>query len=156
MLYKKADRFFDLLEDRVRKWMSHHAFIYAITGSVGVVLFWRGIWHTMDYVMLMIQPTLPGMDSIDRGAGLWWDGPLSILLGAVVLLTTGLLVSSFIGNEILISGLRGEKKISDKTEQEVALDISVSTEMEREIEVILGKLESIQEGIKKAGEVKKG
>jgi hypothetical protein len=109
----------------------------------------------MDFLMYSSQPTVPGMNTIDIGPGPWWDGPLSIVLGAVVLLMTGLFVSSFIGNEILISGLRGEKKVSDKTEQEVALDISVSTEMERELEVILGKIENIQEVIKKAGETKK-
>ena len=32
---------------------------------------------------------------------------------------TGVFVSNFIGNEIIISGLKGEKKIAEKTEKEV-------------------------------------
>ena len=51
--------------------------------------------------------------------GLWWDGPLSVLIGAVVLLMSGVFVSNFIGNEIIISGLRGEKKLAERTEKEV-------------------------------------
>lgn len=50
-MFKKIFLFFDKLEDSIRKWLSHHPLLYAFIGGTGVVLFWRGIWHTMDFIM---------------------------------------------------------------------------------------------------------
>jgi uncharacterized protein YneF (UPF0154 family) len=42
-----------------------------------------------------------------------------MLIVAVVLLATGLFVSYFIGDTVLMSGLKHQKKITDKTEKEI-------------------------------------
>jgi len=110
--------FFDRLEDHVRGFLSHYPIPYAIIGGIGIVLFWRGVWHGADYLMLLIRASAPN-STIDLRSEIWWDGPLSLLAGIGILLTVGLFVSNFIGNEIIISGLRGEKKLSEKTEREV-------------------------------------
>ena len=44
---------------------------------------------------------------------------VSLILSIVILLMTGLFVSVFIGERIIISGLKQEKKIFDKTESEI-------------------------------------
>ena len=36
------------LEYRVRFWFSKRPIFYGLIGGVGVVLFWRGVWHTAD------------------------------------------------------------------------------------------------------------
>ena len=57
---------------------------------------------------------------------------------------SGLFVSVFIGDSILISGLRHEKKVTEKTEDEVAgekKDIEIISE---HIEEISTKLEKIR------------
>ena len=99
MFIKKIIRFFDKLEDKVRGKLSHYPILYAIVGGVGVVLFWRGIWHTAD--------------EINLGSG------ISLVLGTIILLLSGVFVAEFIGNRLIISGLIGEKKLSEKEEGEI-------------------------------------
>ena len=126
---------FQKLEHKIRGVLSHYPIIYAVIGGIGVVLFWRGVWHTMDYLMLTVKPS-----SIDLTNELWWDGPLSFLIGLIILLLTGVFVSNFIGNEILISGLRGEKKLSEKTEEEIETESDKIEAIEEEIQEISEKL----------------
>ncbi|MBI1907885.1 hypothetical protein HYS28_00505, partial [Candidatus Uhrbacteria bacterium] len=74
----------------------------------------------------------------------WWDGPLSLLIGTVLLLLIGVFVSNFIGNEIIISGLKHEKKLVERTESEVRDEAHAIDDVRREVEEIrarLGKLE---------------
>lgn len=61
-------------------------------------------------------------DKIENSGGLMgilFSGPVSLVASIVFLLATGLFVSVFIGEKIIISGLKKEKKIFDKTEQEI-------------------------------------
>lgn len=118
-LFKPIYDWGDKLEDKVRGQLSHTPIIYAFLGGVGIVLFWRGVWHTTDYIMGLITARFAGISSVDMNLGIWWDGPLSLVLGTALLLVSGVFVSNFIGNEILISGLKGEKKLAEKTEKEV-------------------------------------
>lgn len=131
-LWKKVVRPFDRLEDHVRGWFSHFPIFYAFVGGAGVVLFWRGIWHSMDYVMLSLRATQFGASTANLEEAIWWDGPLSLLLGIFILLITGAFVSSFIGNEIIITGLRGEKKLTEKTEVEVRTEVGAIADIKAE------------------------
>lgn len=126
MLLKKIYELGDLLEDKVRGKLSHYPIIYAFIGGVGIVVFWRGVWHTMDFLMeYFTATTLNIANTTTSMSGLpWWDGPLSIVIGTALLLMVGLFVNNFIGNEIILSGLRREKKIVEKTEEEVIEDLA--------------------------------
>jgi len=105
---KRAINFFDKFEDHVREHLSRHPVIYTIIGGVAIVLFWRGVWNTADILQ-------------DKGG--WWGvlfyEPVSLVITTIILLATGLFVSYFIGDTILMSGLKHEKKVTDKTEKEV-------------------------------------
>ncbi len=90
---------FESFERKLRGKLSHHPINYAILGGIGVVLFWRGVWHLADNLNI--------------------GSLVSAILGATILLITGAFVSSFIGNRLIISGLMGEKKQSEKTEEAV-------------------------------------
>ncbi|MGE5392276.1 MAG: hypothetical protein ACM3NH_00835 [Candidatus Saccharibacteria bacterium] len=136
--------FFDKLEDRVRRRFSHYPILYAIVGGVGVVLFWRGVWHSTDYGMAIIHARRLGLGSIDQSIGAWWDGPLSLVVGTIVLLMTGIFVSSFIGNEIIMSGLRGERKLTEKTEKEVKLEVGAIAEILERLERLSKKIDSLE------------
>ncbi|HLD70863.1 MAG TPA: hypothetical protein VI937_03195 [Negativicutes bacterium] len=116
-------KFFDKLEDKTRYRLSKLPILYAIIGGIGIVLFWRGVWHTADYLMLRYVYVKFEGSSIDLSEAIWWDGPLSFLIGTVLLLMSGLFVSNFIGNEIIISGLRREKKLAEKTSDEVKTEM---------------------------------
>ncbi len=147
---KSVLHFFDKLEDHVRGYLSHYPIWYAIVGGIGVVLFWRGVWVTTDYAVEVFA----GTASV-AGAGatmvpptlVWWDGPLCFALGLVVLLMTGVFVSNFIGNEIIITGLRGDKKISEKTEQDVRMEVGAIGEIRREARAIAERLERLERAL---------
>ncbi len=108
MIIKKVFTFFDKFEDYIRGHLSRYPILYTLVGGVAIVLFWRGVWHTAD--ILQAQGGLLGW--------LFYE-PTSLAIVALVLLATGLFVSYFIGDTILISGMKGEKKTTDRTEKEV-------------------------------------
>jgi hypothetical protein len=151
-MLKKIFAFFDKFEDKVRGRLSRWPISYALICAAGVVLFWRGIWHTADFIMSKMFSAAENQ-SIGLASGLWWDGPLSLGVGIILLLTTGALVYSFIGNEIIISGLRGEKKIAEKTETEVKEEVSDINEIKYQLRKISEQLEENKRG---ASEQKRG
>ena len=99
-------QWFDRLEDRIRARLSHYPILYALIGGVGIVLFWKGVWETAE-----LYPQL--------------FGPASILLGVGIMLVTGLLVSFFIGDSIILSGIARQKKLVEKTEKQI-LDVTAT------------------------------
>ncbi len=107
-MIKRVVNFFDKLEDVIRVHLSRYPILYTLIGGTAIVLFWRGVWHTADIL---------------QAKGGWWGiifyEPISLILVLIVLLATGLFVSYFIGDTILISGLKGQKKVTDKTEKEI-------------------------------------
>ncbi len=144
-MLKTIYAYFDKLEDRVRGWFSHYPILYAIVGGVGVVLYWRGVWHTVDYIMITLSAEQMGLTSIDLSRGVWWDGPLCLLVGLAILLQIGLFVSNFIGNEIIMSGLRGERKLSEKTEKEVKLEVGAIAEILDQLAVLSKKIDGLEQ-----------
>ncbi len=128
-MFKGIVRFFDKLEDKVRVRLSHRSIVYAFIGGMVTVLFWRGIWHTADILMTK--------------GGFWgwfFYEPVTIIWTSIILLMTGLFVSNFIGERVIISGLKNEKKVSDKTEQEVDKE-------EDEIKTMRAKINQISKDV---------
>lgn len=125
-MIKKILVFFDRFEDRTRGHLSRYPIIYTIIGGVAIVLFWRGVWHTAD--LLQAQGGWLGF--------LFYE-PVNMLIVTGILLATGLFVSYFIGDTILISTMKGEKKLHEKTEKEI-----------REEEVTLKDIKKAVDGMK--------
>ena len=148
---KSIIHFFDKLEDKVRAWFSHFPILYAIVGGVGTVLFWRGVWHTADFLSARyFHPvTAETLGTID--GPFLWDGFVSLILGLVILLITGLFVATFIGDHIIISGVRHEKKVTEKTEEEVEEEESVLKKVHEELHGIGKRLEDIEARLDKKG-----
>lgn len=106
----------DSIEDEARIKLVHHPLVYAFIGSVGIVSIWRGIWHISD----------------EWGVSSW----ASLIFGILLTVLTGLFVSFFIGENIIISGLNKEKRIDEKTEEEIHKERTVLTEMSKDIKEI--------------------
>ena len=123
-------KFFDKLEDRVRSVLSRHPIIYSIIGGVAIVLFWRGVWITADLFPFM-------------------TGPVSILLSLLILLLTGLFASFFVGDQIIISGLKHDKKVIDKTKEEIQEEAVTLLEVKKELKRIESEVEHIDEDLHK-------
>ncbi len=123
----KILRFFDKLEDKIRSKLSHYPILYAFIGGVGVILFWRGVWHTADDINL--------------------ESGLSLLLGFVILLLTGVFVSEFIGKKLIISGLIGEKKIEAKEEEELETEETQIKNLQNTLARLEKKLDHIDQEV---------
>ena len=125
--FMKILRFFDKLEDKTRAKLSHTPLAYALVGGVGVILFWRGVWHIAD--------------SANLGA------IASALIGAIILLITGVFVSTFIGSRLIITGLSGEKKLTEKAESEIETEESQIKKLQNTVERIEKEVTKIESEI---------
>jgi divalent metal cation (Fe/Co/Zn/Cd) transporter len=123
--------------------LSHRPKLYALVVGVGVVLFWRGIWHTIDnFHAMLIQYQQTSV--INFSNNVWWDGPLSLVVGCVILYLTGSFISSFIGNELILSGLRTEKKLAEKTDADVQSEFKAIADIKEELNQISEKFEELE------------
>lgn len=120
-MWDKIERYFDRLEDRIRFKLSRYPILYALVGAIGIILVWKGVWEMAS----TISPL---------------DGFGSFFLGVVILLLSGLLVSFFIGDSILISGYKKEKKLMEKAESEVRSDKEI-------LEAIHARLDRIERAL---------
>lgn len=124
---RKILHFFDKLEDQTRAKLSRAPIVYAFLGGVGVVLFWRGVWHIAD--------------AANVGA------LVSLVLGTALLLITGVFVSAFIGNRLIISGLSGEKKLAEKTEDEIETEEAQIKNLQHTLERVEEKITELESDI---------
>jgi uncharacterized membrane protein (DUF106 family) len=140
MIFKRIVKFLDKLEDKIRGKLSHYPIIYALVGGIGVVLFWRGIWHTADmitYYFISSPMTLTVHEVL--------DGPVSFIIGTLILLITGVFVSSFIGNRLIISGLVGEKKLAEKEVDEIETEETQLENLQNTLSRLEKKLDHIDD-----------
>ena len=140
------------IETRIQGFLSHHPILYAIIVGTGIILFWRGVWHSADllyyyFYRLATHCTIINC-TVDLSPTPWWDGPLSILIGFLILLFAGAFVSSFIGNELILAGLRGEKRLGKKTETEVRTEAGVIGEIRQELADVSQKIEGLEAKLK--------
>ena len=122
-------KFFDKVEDRVRAKLSHYPIPYAIIGGFAIVIFWRGVWHLADDLEI--------------------SSVSSILIGGIVMLATGLFVSFFIGDRIILSGLKQEKKIFEKTESEIVLEANILDVMNERLKTVEKEIRDIKDLLSK-------
>lgn len=120
-LIKKILRFFDYLETKTRHQLSRWPIFYAFIGSIGVVLIWRGVWGLADEMHL--------------------SNMASVIIGFTLSISTGLFVSFFVGDQIIISGLKQEKRIDEKTEEEIRKEEITLTEIKNDLKEIKEDLE---------------
>lgn len=134
---KKVAKFFDRLEDRVRGFLSRVPIFYAIIGGITVVLFWRGVWNLADI--------------FEKNGGWWgyiYEPTPSLIISILVLLFTGLFVSFFIGDRIILSGLKHEKKIEEKTESEVRQEEVMLSVLSAKIDILAKEVADLKSTLK--------
>lgn len=131
---KKIIRFFDKLEDFAREHLSRYPIPYSLIGGVALVLFWRAVWETADIVMR----------SHEIFAWIFYP-PVQLVLSTAALLLTGLMVSVFIGDRIILSGLRHEKKMEEQTEELVEMEQVTLIQLRDEIRTLKKDLEKALE-----------
>lgn len=125
---KRLFKFFDILEDDVRAWLAKRPILYGMIAGIGAVLFFRGIWHIADEI---------GMGSMT-----------SLVLSLIILLVTGSFVAHFVSNEVILSGLKKEKKLIEKTEIEVASEMATLADIKHELKSIRAEMNRMNDRIK--------
>lgn len=115
---------FDKLEDKIRGTLSHYPVFYALIAGTAIVIFWRGIWGLADEINL---------------SNTW-----SLVASIVIMLSSGLFVSFFIGDNIILAGIRREKKLIEKTEDEILLEVSSLTDLRKELKAVHKELREIK------------
>lgn len=128
-MIEKILRFFDKLEDKIRMRLSKKPILYALLGSIGIILLWRGIWVMADDV---------GM-----------SGLASVIVGLIILLSIGLFVSFFVGDRIIISGIKEEKRIDEKTEEEIKTETITLRELHEDVEELKEEIEEVDKEVRK-------
>ncbi len=118
-------KFFDKLEDKVRAYLSRRPILYAFLGGVGTVLFFRGVWMIADKFDFL-------------------TGPITLLISLAILLVTGVFVFHFVSDQIIISGLRREKKLVDKTEAEIRAETATLEEIKTLLDQVIRQLNELK------------
>ena len=126
-MFKNIQKGLNQWEIKVRGKLSHYPVLYALLGGIGIVLFWRGVWHTADDLNL--------------------SSLLSLIIGFILLLAIGVFVAEFIGNKLIISGLIGEEKLTEKEEGEIETEESQLKNLQNTLSRLEKKLEHIDEEI---------
>jgi hypothetical protein len=124
---KNISRVFNKIEGKIRGKLSHYPVVYAFIGGSGIILFWRGIWHIADEFAV--------------------NSVTSIIIGLVVLLATGVFVSEFIGNRLIISGLVGEKLLTEKEESEIETEESQLRNLQNTLNRVEKKISDLEKEI---------
>lgn len=124
-MFTKIYHYFDKTEDKIRQKLSRFPLVYAFIGGVGIVLFWRGVWGLSE----------------DLGLSNWG----SFIVSVIILLISGLFVSYFIGDQFIISGVKGEKKIIEKTNEEILSETNRLEEILKRLSIIEKKLDDFSQ-----------
>jgi hypothetical protein len=141
-MFKSVTRFFDVLEDKVRIRISRYPIFFALVGGVAIVEFWRGVWQLTDYLFLnYLNLPIEG----------FWSNIISIVIGTFLLLVTGLYVSLFISDSVIISGIKKDRKEFEKVktkmeeeEKNLALGVKEIKEIKKEedkVDVLNSKID---------------
>ncbi len=115
-IYKQAHRYFDKLEDKIRGKLSKSPLIYSFIGAVATVSIWRGVWEVSEILHIPSWVSLAG--------------------GILLAMITGLFVSFFIGDNIVISGLQQEKRVDEKTREEIIKEEQLLDEVRKDVREI--------------------
>lgn len=116
--------------------LSHYPIFYAFLTGAGIILFWRGIWHVADSTPFL------------------QNSFVSVVVGAILLLAIGTLISSFIGNEIIISGAKKQKTVVERIVEAEEQDLVHEFEDDARILRELGSVRSQIAELKKILEEK--
>jgi len=118
---KKIVKLYYHFEVKLRHKLSRWPILYAFIGSIGVVLIWRGVWMVADDLNM--------------------SGGISLGLGVLISIVTGLFVSFFVGDTIIISGIMKEKRIDEKTESEIKKEEVSLGEIKNDLKIIKKDIE---------------
>jgi hypothetical protein len=113
------------IEQHVRSFLRRTPILYALVGGIGVVLFWKGVWEMVAAVPI-------------------FDGPVSAVLGAVILTVSGLLVSVFIGDKIITADVESEKRLAERTEGELKVEETTLRHIQDELKHIENDLQHLK------------
>ncbi len=137
----------------MRDKLDNYPVIYALLGAIGIILFWRGVWHGADFLAASF---LNNQGDAGPNYAELLDSLASAIIGFILLLFTGLFVTDFIGSKMISAAAKTEKKIekiAEETESEEKTEEKRLDEIERKFDKVTSHLdehlESIEEKLNK-------
>ncbi|MDE2019467.1 MAG: hypothetical protein KGJ13_03910 [Patescibacteria group bacterium] len=140
-------RFLERAERWLRRKLQNHPLLYALVGGVGVVLFWRGVWHMTDFLALTLLSSRDAVTSIDWAQGI--DSLLSFAFGTFLLLSTGLFISELLSGEVLLGKIKKEETTAEETEETVEKESSEIPRIEREVRHIAREVQQLEKDVRR-------
>jgi hypothetical protein len=140
-------QFLKSLAKKLRAMLRRHPLIYAFVGGVGVVLFWRGVWHFTDFLALILFPSSDQVTTIDWTTGI--DSSLSLVIGTLLLLLTGLFVSEFLTGQVLMTDIKEEERLVKTTEKDIAKESSEFSPIEKDLQHIEEEIKNLENQVRK-------
>jgi hypothetical protein len=98
-----------------------------LIGGFAIVLFWRSVWEITNL--------------------LEWNPYITLIISICILLATGLFVSFFVGDTILISGIKKEKKLIEKTEEEVDEEVGFLQKVDEDLKADIKERRALAEEV---------
>lgn len=102
VVFKKISRFFGKLEDSVRFHLSRHPVLYSLITAFFIVLFWKGVENLISRFAVLS------------------NGIILIVVSVPVLLITGVFISFFVTDRVLLSGIKHEERLEKKPRRNCA------------------------------------
>ena len=130
---------------KLQRALRRHPLIYAFVGGVGIVLFWRGIWYLTDFFVFVLLVPRNQASPIDWSGGV--DGGVSLILGVVLLLSTGLFVSEFLSGQVLMADVKEEEKLTKEAERGIKKESSELPSIEEGLRHIEEEIKEIEKQI---------
>ena len=140
-------RFLRTFEAKLRGMLGRHRILYAFVAGVGIVLFWRGVWYLADFFSIFVLSFNGQTVTIDWAAGI--DGLISVLFSSFLLISTGLFVSELMSGSILMTDIKKEEKVVEKTEQTVVEESAELPSLEKEIQHIAAEVQDLEKRVHK-------
>jgi hypothetical protein len=97
------------IESCSRNFFEQIPFIHGFLAGIGIVLFWRGVWHIADEIQL--------------------SSVASLIIGSILLGAIGLFLHTLVGNAIIIKNVEKDTTTSKKTEKEL-LEVEANIQQE--------------------------
>ena len=121
---KNLIKLLDVTEDKIRFSLSKRPIIYAFVSGVGTVLFFRGVWLLADEFEIL-------------------TGTVTLAISMAILLLSGSFLFHFLSNEIVISGLKQEKKLLEKTGEEIKAESITLDQLSKKLDAMVKKLDKL-------------
>jgi hypothetical protein len=95
-----------------------------VISGIGIVMFYRGLWLVLDEYP-------------------FFTGWVTLVIATMLLMLSGVFVSQFVSNHVILSGIKRDKKMVEKVGEQLKTDTELTQEVLERVKRIEEKLQSL-------------